>query len=168
MSAPAASAMQSVVGPTDGRYHQIGGLGVRFIAETDDASIVEHPLAPRSLGAPVHTHAHEDEYSYVTEGRVSVEIGGNVVEAGPGEMVLKPRGIPHAFWNAADEPARIIEVIAPGGFARYFDEIAPLFAVDGPPQVDKIPAIAARYGMTIDFGSVERIARENGLTGLPG
>ena len=77
------------------RSHQTGG---RF-------ALVEHTIAPRRLAAPVHTHENEDEYSYVLGGRLGAMVGDQVVEAGPGELVTKPRGIPHAFWNAGDEPA---------------------------------------------------------------
>jgi hypothetical protein len=38
-------------------------------------AVVEHPLAPRALGALVHTHRNEDEYSLVLEERIGVEIG---------------------------------------------------------------------------------------------
>ena len=154
-----------VVSPGEGRSIQMGGLGVRYLVETDDVAIVEHPLAPRSLGAPVHTHAREDEYSYVTEGRVTVEIDGRAVEAGPGDMILKPRGVPHAFWNATDEPARLVEVIAPGGLPSYFDEVTALFSPDAPPDPAALAEVAGRYGLTFDFASVERIVRDNGLTG---
>jgi mannose-6-phosphate isomerase-like protein (cupin superfamily) len=48
--------------------------GVRFMidGETTEGrfSLVEHPLPPRALGAPLHTHRNEDEYSYVLEGRI--------------------------------------------------------------------------------------------------
>jgi quercetin dioxygenase-like cupin family protein len=155
-----------VVRPGEGRSIEIGGLGVRYLAASAAVAIVEHPLAPRSLGAPVHTHAHEDEYSYVTEGRVSVEIDGRVIVAEPGDLVIKPRGIPHAFWNATDEPARLIDVIAPGGFERYFDEIQPLFPADAPPDLETFAQVARRYGLTFDIASVERIMSDHGLVHL--
>jgi uncharacterized cupin superfamily protein len=47
-------------------------------------SVVEHPLAPRALGSPVHTHRNEDEYSVVLEGVIGAEVGGEAFEAGPG------------------------------------------------------------------------------------
>ena len=72
-----------------------GETGGRF-------GLVEHDLPPRQLGSPVHTHANEDEYSFVLSGRLTAMIGDEVVEAGPGELVVKPRGIPHAFWHAGD------------------------------------------------------------------
>ena len=76
----------------------------------------------------MHMHEREDEYSFVLEGRVGVQIGDEVAEAGPGELVAKPRGIPHSFWNAGDEPARLLELISPAGFERYFEELAPHLA----------------------------------------
>ena len=52
-------------------------------------SLVEHPLPPRALGAPLHTHGNEDEWSYVLEGRVGIQLGSDVLEAGPGEVVSR-------------------------------------------------------------------------------
>ena len=77
-------------------------------------SLVEHPLAPRSLGSPMHTHSHEDEYSYILAGQIGAQVGAEVILAGPGDVIAKPSGIPHAFWNAGDTPARVLEIIAPG------------------------------------------------------
>ena len=68
-------------------------------------SLVEHPLEPRALGSPLHTHRDEDEYSVVLEGQVGAQIGGQTVVAGPGTVLVKPRGVPHAFWNPTDQPA---------------------------------------------------------------
>jgi quercetin dioxygenase-like cupin family protein len=117
--------------PTDGESVELGGLGVRFMATGQGFSLVEHPIAPRTLAAPMHVHEHEDEYSYVLEGEVGVQIGDEVHYALPGDLVIKPRGIPHAFWNRSDEPARLLEIISPAGFERYFAELAPLL----PPRV---------------------------------
>ena len=55
-------------------------------------------------------------------------LGDDVVEAGPGDLVYKPRGQWHTFWNAGDEPARILEIISPAGFEQFFAELAPLAA----------------------------------------
>jgi mannose-6-phosphate isomerase-like protein (cupin superfamily) len=78
---------------------------VRYLLEGEATggafAVVEHPIAPRVLAAPVHTHEREDEYSYVLEGRVGFQVGDEMRESGPGELVAKPRGTPHAFWNPA-------------------------------------------------------------------
>src|SRR5215470_9407117 len=75
------------------------------------AAIVEHTVEPKSIGAPMHKHTHEDEISYVLEGTLSVIQGGKVETAGPGDYIVKPRGIFHTFWNASDERIRFLEVI---------------------------------------------------------
>ncbi len=60
-------------------------------------SVVEHPIEPRTLAAPVHTHRHEDEYTFVLEGEVGVQSGDEVRLARPGDLDFKPRNVPHAF-----------------------------------------------------------------------
>jgi mannose-6-phosphate isomerase-like protein (cupin superfamily) len=157
-----------VIGPAEGDAVHLLALGVRFLLDgdrTDGAfSLVEHPLPPRALGAPVHTHAHEDEYSYVLEGHVGVLIGDEELVAGPGELVLKPRGVRHAFWNAGDEPARLLELISPAGFEQYFREAASLLA--GPePDTDAVAELAARYGLDLDFSTVPGLVERHGLAG---
>ena len=151
-----------VLGPADGRSVRIGGLGVRFMAEAEGFSLVEHPLGPRALGSPLHRHANEDECSYVLEGRVGVMLGDEVVEAGPGDMVFKPRGEWHAFWNAGDEPARLLDVISPAGFEAYFDEVAAA-AQDGPPDPVRLGEIAARHGLEVDPASIPALIERYGL-----
>jgi mannose-6-phosphate isomerase-like protein (cupin superfamily) len=141
-----------------------GPFGARLVTTTGEFSLVEHPIAPRTLAGPAHVHEHEDEYSYVLEGEVGFEIGDEVLTAGPGQLVAKPRGVWHAFWNAGDAPARVLEVIAPGGFERYFAELSELLPPARPaPDIEAIGELQARYGLTMDFTSMERLAREHGL-----
>ena len=67
-------------------------------------SLVEHPMKPRALAAPLHRHRNEDEYSFVIEGRIGAKLGGEVVFGNPGDLIFKPRKQWHTFWNAGDEP----------------------------------------------------------------
>src|SRR5262245_66139734 len=80
--------------------------GARFMLSATQTgggfSMVEHPIAPRGLAAPMHVHTREDEYSYVLEGEVGIQIGDEVLVARRGDLVLKQRGIWHAFWNAGN------------------------------------------------------------------
>jgi uncharacterized cupin superfamily protein len=85
-----------------------GPFGAELLHANEDIAFVEHPIAPRTLAGPRHIHQHEDEYSYVLEGEVGFELGDEVFTAKAGELVAKPRGIWHAFWNPSDEPARIL------------------------------------------------------------
>src|SRR5215207_6171038 len=106
-----------VLGPRDGPAGRLGSIGVRFMIDGGESgggfSLVEHPMPPRALAAPLHRHNREDEYSFIIEGRMGALLGDDVVEAGPGDLVYKPRGQWHTFWNAGDEPARILEIISP-------------------------------------------------------
>jgi mannose-6-phosphate isomerase-like protein (cupin superfamily) len=161
--------MITIVGPNDGEAVDFGGLGVRFMATGEGFSLVEHPIAPRTLAAPMHVHEHEDEYSYVLEGELGVQVGDEVRYAGPGDLVFKPRGIWHAFWNRRDEPARILEIISPAGFEQYFAELAARLPPQrAEPDLEGIPALQERYGLRMDMASAEPIARREGLQLPPG
>jgi mannose-6-phosphate isomerase-like protein (cupin superfamily) len=135
-------------------------LGTRYLVEGEGFALVEHTLPPRALGSPLHRHTSEDEYSYVLEGRQGAQLGDEVVEAGPGELVRKPRGQEHAFWNVGDEPLRFLEIISPGRFAQYFRELAPVLAVG---DHEGVQEIAARYELEIDFSTIPALAERHGL-----
>jgi quercetin dioxygenase-like cupin family protein len=154
------------LGPDEGQVVHLLALGVRFMIDGDATggafSLVEHPLPPRALGSPVHTHRNEDEYSYVLEGRVGVQLGEEVIEAGPGDLVFKPRGVAHAFWNAGDEPARLLEIISPAGFENYFRELAPLLAATDRDEA-AVGDVVSRYDLDIDFDSIPALAERHDL-----
>jgi quercetin dioxygenase-like cupin family protein len=144
-------------------------LGIRFMVGGEETrsnfALVEHPIGPRALAAPMHTHRYEDEYTYVLEGEIGVQIGEEVRVAQPGDLVFKPRGVPHAFWNASDTPARALEIISPAGFERYFAELAPLFppANQGPLDQEAIGAVREKYGLEMDMSSIPVLAERHGL-----
>jgi mannose-6-phosphate isomerase-like protein (cupin superfamily) len=144
--------MAKVIGPTDGKAGSLGGIGVRFMIDGPEAgerfSLVEHPMPPRSLAAPLHRHNREDEYSFVVEGQLGALLGDEVVIAGPGDLVFKPRDQWHTFWNPTDEPARILEIISPAGFERFFDELVDM---GGAMKADpaEFGGLAERYGLDV-------------------
>ena len=155
-----------VVGPDNGRDGFLGSIGVRFLIDGPDAaerfSLVEHPMSPRALAAPVHRHTREDEYSYVLEGRMGALLGDEVVEAAPGDLVFKPRGQWHTFWNAGDEPCRILEIISPAGFERFFQELSDLGGVieAGP---EAVAELSERYGLEMQPETVPGLLERFGL-----
>ena len=146
-----------------------GSLGVDWKIEGAEAegrfSVVEHPIPPRTLAAPLHFHRNEDEYSFVVEGRLGALLGDEVAEVSPGAWVFKPRGEWHTFWNAGDEPCRIVEVISPAGFENYFREVAEVFADanGGMPDLARFAAVNERYGLEMDFESVPGLCERFGL-----
>ncbi len=124
-------------------------------------SLVEHLMPPRTLAAPLHRHSREDEYSYVLEGVVGAIFDGREVIAEAGDLVFKPRGEWHTFWNAGDLPARVLEIISPGGFEEAFHEIHALGDQLSP---ERMMEIAARHGVEADFEATEPIIKRHGLT----
>jgi uncharacterized cupin superfamily protein len=106
-------------------------------------------IPPRTPGPGRHTHSREDEAIYVTSGLLTVDVGGQRHQVGPGSLIWLPRGIPHTFANLSDQTVRTVGVITPSGLENMFAEIAAYLAVlTGPPDPDTITAINARYGVT--------------------
>jgi mannose-6-phosphate isomerase-like protein (cupin superfamily) len=159
-------ATATVLGPHDGKAGFLGSIGVRFMIDGAEAgdrfSLVEHPMSPRALAAPLHRHTREDEYSFVLEGRMGALLGEEVLEAGPGELVHKPRDQWHTFWNAGDEPCRILEIISPAGFEHFFEELVDLGgAVNADPEA--LAELSARYGLEMQPDSVPGLLERFGL-----
>lgn len=154
-----ASAPPHVVGPADGKSVDIGACGVRFMIWGEESgggfSLVEHPIPARHLAAPMHRHGREDEYSYVIQGRLGAQLGDHVVVAEVGDLVFKPRGQWHTFWNAGDAECRILEIISPSGFEHFFDELAEGLIT----PAEEL----ARYGCEVDLTSIDDLCRRHGL-----
>jgi len=156
----------TIIGPADGESVTLQTIGVRFMIPGVDTgerlSLVEHPMPPRGLAAPLHRHNREDEYSFVLEGRMGALLGDDVVEAGPGDLVYKPRGQWHTFWNAGDEPCHILEIISPAGFEQFFAELDGLGgAMAASPE--QLGELCGRYALDMQPDSVPELLERFGL-----
>lgn len=155
-----------VVLPGEGKALQIGGrgLGVVFKLFGSDTggrfAVVEHPLASGILGGPSHIHHKEDEASYVLEGEIMIQIGDQLIQARAGTLIFKPRGIPHTFWNPGPAPARILEIISPAGFEKYFEELAELMLSGEPPDISRLLTLAQKYDLELDMNSVMELSQK--------
>jgi mannose-6-phosphate isomerase-like protein (cupin superfamily) len=153
----------TIIKSAEGGFFDFGGLAVRWKIEGSISenrfSVVHHPIAPRALGAPLHYHHNEDEYSYVLKGALGALLGDEVVIAGSGSWVFKPRRQWHTFWNAGDELCEIIEVISPAGFENYFREVAAAWG-----DVSGFAEINRKYDLEMDFDSVPSLCERFGLT----
>jgi mannose-6-phosphate isomerase-like protein (cupin superfamily) len=155
-----------VLGGAGGKAGFLGSIGVRFMIDSETTgggfALVEHPMSAHALAAPLHRHQREDEYSYVLEGRMGALLGEDVLEAGPGDLVFKPRGEWHTFWNAGDEPCRVLEIIAPAGFERFFAELVDL---GGVAQADPatLGSLCERYALEMDPASIPGLVERFGV-----
>jgi quercetin dioxygenase-like cupin family protein len=159
-----------VLGPRDGKAGFLGSIGVRFMIDGNEAdgrfSLVEHPMSARALAAPLHRHTREDEYSFVLEGSIGALLGDDVVIGKPGDLIFKPRDQWHTFWNASDEPARILEIISPAGFERFFAELVDLGGVaQADPQA--FDDLRSRYGLEMEPDSIPELIERFGVV-FPG
>ena len=114
-------------------------------------SVVEF-VNPAGFGPPLHRHRSEDEVFYVLDGEARFFCGDTEVDAGPGDTVLLPRGIPHTFLVGASAPLRTLQITVPGGFERFAREAgepAQRLELPAPGPVD--PAELARIADTHDL-----------------
>jgi quercetin dioxygenase-like cupin family protein len=127
-------------------------------------AIIEGVLPPGQLVAP-HTHRQEDEITYVIEGEVTFEIGADVLVAPAGSYVLKPRGVSHAFWSSGGGDARVMEIHAPGGFERFYDDMEQVAVSSGSDdeRVQRFRETAARYGVEHHIDQVDDLRARHEL-----
>ena len=132
-------------------------------SETGGISIVEHTFDPGVL-VPPHRHTREDEISCVIFGEIGFRSNDREVSLGAGGYIVKPRGEMHSMWNAGTEPARLIEIVTPAGFEKYFIELAEATAAAGGRPDPSITApIAERFGLSFDFTQVPDLVARHGL-----
>jgi mannose-6-phosphate isomerase-like protein (cupin superfamily) len=154
-----------VLGPSDGDMAGSADFRAdRFMIDGKHTggriAVVEHTIGPGVLAGPMHRHSREDEYSYVITGRLGAIFDGQEVVAEPGDLVFKPRGEWHSFWNPGDVPTRILEIITPSGLEEFFRELG---AVAGDYDPSTLPVDAARYGCEVDFEATSELIARHGL-----
>jgi len=124
--------------------------------ETGGAYFAMEAYVPPGGGPPPHIHTREDETFYVLEGSVEFLLGGETIDAGPGDFVNIPRGTVHRFENTGDETARLVLTFTPAGIEHWFAETlerAPndVSVADVPDNREEVAAryaaAAPRYGL---------------------
>src|SRR5215207_2877662 len=152
----------SMVRPGDGA--EIPNVGMRHKVDPESFAgalgIVEGAIPPGTL-IPPHTHSHEDECFYVLEGSLTFDRVGTVDQAASGTYVIRPRGIPHAFWNSGSAVARVMVIHTPGAFVRMYDELGALSGrtdLDPESRRREERDLIARWGLTFHWERVPEIA----------
>jgi quercetin dioxygenase-like cupin family protein len=143
-------------------------FGVRFDYKVESAdsggslAVLEVEIPAKTLVKP-HNHTREDEFSLILAGTVGVRVGDRVLRADAGASLVKPRGTPHAMWNADSTPARVVEILSPGGLERYFQELPPVLAGEDGAGPKEYYELAERYGITILDDWIEELERTYGV-----
>ena len=153
-----------VIPPGAGKTVSLFGVRFSYKVETADCdgtlAVMEVEIPARTLVKP-HNHTREDEFTLVLEGTVGVRVGDQVLSAGPGSYLVKPRHTPHAMWNATSTAARVVEVLSPGGLEAYFEELAPILSEHR--TAPEYYQLAEKYGITIVNEWVEELERTYGV-----
>jgi quercetin dioxygenase-like cupin family protein len=129
---------------------------IKSSAETTGGIVgVTENLSPRGGGSPLHVHRREDEWFYVLEGELTLWVGGEIIVARAGAFAFGPRDVPHTFEVTSDE-ARFLLVVEPAGFEGFVRQVGEPAAElrippppEGPPDMEKLGAAAAEYGIEI-------------------
>jgi len=137
----------ALLGPGEGRSVSLRGTTVGFKVESNranGASCTEWTAVP-GFDTGLHVHERLEETWYVLEGELEFHVGDDQFTAGAGACVFVPPGVAHAFANRGDRLARFLLILSPPTHDRYFDELAEILAVEGPPDSDAIADLRRRY-----------------------
>ena len=142
----------------------LGHVANRFVIDGTDAggrlAVLQHHFEPKALAAPMHRHHDEDEYTFVLSGRIGAMLGDQEAFGEPGDLIFKPRGQWHTFWNDTDEPAVVLEIISPAGLEDLFKSFEHLTE---PPTPEVMAGLAGKYHCDLDFESTFPLVQRHGL-----
>jgi len=120
---PAGDAL--IVGPDIGERLRTGRRELLIKGDLDDLCVVEWEVDGPFTGPPLHHHALNIDAFYVLEGELELTIGGEEHTADEGTLVAVPLGVDHTFNHRSDDPARVLNIHAPGrGFADTLRRMA--------------------------------------------
>lgn len=91
--------------------------------------VVDMIEVPPGHMPPLHVHHGEDEGFYLLEGEVTLHLPDEEIRCRPGDFVLAPRGVPHAY-RVGDRPARWLVTSSPAGFEGFVAAVATLEEAD--------------------------------------
>jgi quercetin dioxygenase-like cupin family protein len=138
-----------VLGPGDGERHQVGGSSITIKAGGEHTAgtmfVSESVIEVGFAGPPPHTHRRLHDMFYVLDGVLSVQLGTETMQAGPGTFVCVPPGVIHTFSNRSDTAVRFLNLNTPAGWENYMRDLARELPRDRPPTSEEIGRIASRY-----------------------
>jgi mannose-6-phosphate isomerase-like protein (cupin superfamily) len=130
-----------------GRSVWLRGTQVEFKVESDraaGASLTEWEAVP-GFDTGLHVHERLEETWYVLDGELEFRVGDETFTAAAGATVFVPPRVPHAFANRSASAARFLLTTSPSGHDRYFEELAAILSVEGPPDPQAIAELRRRY-----------------------
>ncbi len=109
-------------------------------------SLMERTVPAGAPAPPAHRHVANDEAFYVLAGEIEFRLDDQVVNGGPGTLVLVPGGVAHTFANTAADESRLLVLHSPA-LDEYFAELERLWSRHEPPNRDEELHLMRRHGM---------------------
>ena len=92
-------------------------------AETEGRLAVLFYRAPAGFGPPRHLHRQDDEIFLIEQGAIALWTPHECRTAGPGDVVMLPKVMPHTWRAYGDDPIRFQVTVTPGEFETFFERI---------------------------------------------
>lgn len=151
-----------ILGPGEGEHVSVMGNDLTLKAASTDTGgalgLMEYTASPGFAGPPPHIHRKTIEAFYILEGSLTLQIGDQTTTGGPSTFVLVPPGSVHTFSNAGEGPAKFLLIVSPGGFEKYFRELARIMARHGYPAPG---GVMKSLGEQYDFEIVPQSGTES-------
>jgi mannose-6-phosphate isomerase-like protein (cupin superfamily) len=104
----------------------------------------EAVIMPGYAGPPPHVHDRQHDMFYVLEGTLTLQIGDETVDLGPGSFACIPPGTVHTFSNRSEQPLRFLNFDTPAGKEDRMRDLAAAHAA-GSPTSEEIIRIFSRH-----------------------
>lgn len=111
------------------QFSEHRGLGVSEIAfkvtpkQVNGIFIIENIFHEKG-GPARHLHYYQDEWFYAVEGEFAFEVGDDTFRLKPGDSLLAPRKVPHAWAYTGSSRGRMLIAFMPAGkMESFFREV---------------------------------------------
>ncbi|MCA1695749.1 MAG: cupin domain-containing protein, partial [Actinobacteria bacterium] len=109
---------------------------------------------PKGAAPPLHIHRDADETWYVIEGQLTIYVGDEKFEAGAGDFVNGPKGVPHTYL-VRSERAEFVATFTPAGAAEGFFAAIGIPVVAGQPHPGRVPVQPEEFARKAALYSIE-------------
>ncbi|MBI1879197.1 MAG: cupin domain-containing protein [Chloroflexi bacterium] len=117
--------------------------------QTGEAFGLIEQVVPVGFESPYHVHHTEEEIFFILEGELTFISGERRMTRTAGSYTFLPRDIPHGFKVIGDKPARFFILTTPAGFEQFVIDMSKPEPPAGPPDMDKLMSLAAKYNIEI-------------------
>lgn len=145
----------AIAGPGENRFDYSTELPARVypckVTNKDSAggcSIFE-AVVPSHSGPPLHLHHREDEWFYILAGDFVFEVDGKQSPLPAGGSILAPRHLPHRWANTSKDEGKVIIMLQPGGFEKFFNALFEVIAKNPLADRAEMGGLFAKYDMEL-------------------